>query len=72
MYPLKYTQQMLQEGRKPTNGENRTISNFVINYESQVPAFKIQVAGEDKVYRDKLLYEVSNLEGPKLAIFKRT
>ena len=29
---------------------------------------RIQVAGEDKVYRD--IYEVSNLEG-KLAIFKR-
>ena len=42
-------------------GKTETISNFVINYESQVPAFKIQVAGEDKVYRD--IYEVSNLEG---------
>lgn len=42
-------------------GKTETISNFVINYESQVPAFKIQVAGEDKVYRG--IYEVSNLEG---------
>ena len=42
-------------------GKVENISHFVINYESQVPAFKIQVAGEDKVYQD--VYEVSGLEG---------
>lgn len=42
-------------------GKVENISHFVINYESQAPAFKIQVAGEDKVYQD--VYEVSGLEG---------
>ena len=42
-------------------GKVENISHFVINYESQAPAFKIQVAGEDKVYQD--VYEVSGLDG---------
>ena len=42
-------------------GKVENISHFVINYESQAPSFKIQVAGEDKVYQD--VYEVSGLDG---------
>lgn len=42
-------------------GKVESISHFVINYESQAPAFKIQVAGEDKKFKD--VYEVSNLDG---------
>ncbi len=42
-------------------GTRKTVSKFIINYESQAPAFKIQVSTDGVHYSD--VYEVSGLTG---------